>query len=247
MAAAAFVTDLTEIATQVAEAAAGIGSVLASFKLLDLAKDYYRLYDQQRQFYYNTFQAGVEAPLAQEVYLDTTPVLDYAARVYTAYNNSTGPFGGQSANGRTWWERHAEAYGAAPDPRLAQEYYTDEARVKSDWTNYLFRFEESYYDLRLDIRWRRRIALHNIGIKQGTNVSSSLGDALSGYQSHIADLSSQLATYGNGIARYVGYKRGLADTADDFNSLAISPKTAPRGMTYDSGMAVQVGNSVRGL
>lgn len=247
MAAAAFVTDLTEIATQIAEAAAGIGSVLSSFKLLDISKDYYRLYQRQREFYYSTFQMGVEAPLRNEVYSDPMPTLDYASRVATAYNHATGPFGGEASNAKGWWERHAATYGAPLDERLLREYPLDEARIKSDWTNYLFRFEESYYDTRMDIRWRKRIALHNIGIKQGTAVSSSMADALSGYQSHIADLGSQLATYGNGIARYVGYKRGLADTADDFDSMPFNSRPRNPEVSYSSGMSVQVGNNVRAL
>lgn len=224
MAGAAFVTDLTEIATQAAEAAAGIAGVLSGYKLLDLAKDYYRLYADQRNFYYNTFQQGVESPLASEVYSDPKPVLDYAGRVGTAYDTATGPFGGRVTNARAWWDRHASAYGAVLDPRLLRELPLDEARIKSDWSNYLFRFEEQYYDVRSDVRWRKRIGLHNIGIKQGTAVSSSMGDALGHYQGHIADAGRQLATYGNGIARYAGYKRGLADTAQEFDAAVSAPR-----------------------
>lgn len=222
MATASFVTDLTEIATQAAEAAAGVGSILASFKLLDLSKDYYKLYKAQRDFYYSTFHTGVEAPLAAEVYSDTAPTLDYSARVSEAYNEETGPFGGRSTDARGWWERHASAYSAILDPRLLLQLPIDTARVASDWTNYMFRFEESYYDVRNDTRWRKRLGLHNIGIKQGTGVSSAMGQALSGYQDHISDLGSQLATYGNGIARHVGYRRGLSDTSDDFDVGAFS-------------------------
>lgn len=234
MAAAAFVTDLTEILTQAAEVAAGVGGVLAGFKLLDLSKDYYRLYQRQREFYYNTFQVGVEAPLASEVYEDIAPVLDYEGRVNTAYNAATGPFGGKSTDAEGWWKRHASAYGAPADTRLASELPLDQQRVQSDWTNYLFRFEESYYDVRQDIRWRKRLAIHNLGIKQGTAVSSAMDSALKGYQSHISDLGSQLATYGNGIARYAGYKRGLSDTADDFDSMPYTQ----RNFGKDTGMAI---------
>lgn len=241
MAAAAFVTDLTEIVTQAAEAAAGIGGILAGFKLLDLSKDYYRLYDQQRQFYYDTFQRGVEAPLANEVYIDAMPVLNYAGRVSTAYDTATGPFGGQSTDTRGWWVRHANAYSATQDPRLTRELAVDDIRVKSDWTNYLFRFEEQYYDLRLDIRWKKRIALHNIGLKQGTAVVGALDKSLSHYQGHISDFGSQLATYGNGIARWVGYKRGLSDTAMEFDSSTYTPEL--NKPTFLTGTGVQVGGA----
>lgn len=215
--------DVTEIATQAAEAAAGIGSILSGFKLVELSRDYYKLYSAQREWYYNVFQRGVEAPMASEVYTDARPTLNYAARVATAYNEDTGPFGGASTDTQGWWIRHASTYGAPADSRLSRELEVDEARVKSDWTNYLFRFEEQYYDVRNDIRWRKRIALHNAGIKQGTATSSALDSALGQYQGHVADFGEQLATYGNGIAKYVGYKRGLADTEAAFDAATYQP------------------------
>lgn len=236
MAAAVFSTDLTEILTQVAEAAAGIAAIYNGFKILDLAKNYYKLYEEQRTFYYNTFQQGLEAPFANEVYMDPIPVLDYAGRVSTAYNVATGPFGGRAGDADAWWLRHANAYGSIRASGLIKELVLDTQRVKSDWTNYLFRFEESYYDTRLDIRWRKRLALHNIGIKEGTAVSSSMADALGAYQGHIQDFTNQLATYGNGIAKYVGYQKGLSDTSDDFNKLDFKPPTSVPDYNY-----VQVG------
>lgn len=227
MAGAAFVTDLTEILTQAAEAAAGIAGILAGFKLLDLARDYYNLYEDQREFYYSTFQQGVEAPIAAEVFADPLPLLDYTGRIATAYNIDTGPFGGRSSNAIDWWGRHRRAYGTFSEANLVKESVLDIVRIKSDWTNYLSRFEETYFDLRNDIRWRKRVALHNIGIKQGTSVTSSLGDALGQYQNNIQNFQDQMATYGNGIAAYSGYKRGLADSADDFNGMAYVPAGMP--------------------
>lgn len=229
--------DVVEIATQVVEAAAGIAGILTGFKLLSIAKGYYDLYKQQREFYYTTFQTGVEGPLANEVYGIARPTLDYAGQVGQAYNADTGPFGGQSTDALGWMQRHSAMYGTAPSAQLLQEMDTEIARIKSDWTNYLFRFEETYFDLKLDIRWRKRLALHNIGIKQGTAVSSAMTSALGEYMGHVQDFSNQLATYGNGIAAWsVGYKKGLADTADDFNRPDYSPKIPVPDYNY-----VQIG------
>lgn len=235
MAAAAFVTDLTEVLTQAAEAAAGIAGIVNSFRMLDLAEDYYKLYREQREFYYNTFQAGVEAPLAAEVYADAVPTLDYAGQVANAYNAETGPFGGRATDTLGWWTRHRQAYGAAEDTRLRREYTLDDIRVRSDWTNYLFRFEEVYYDLRSDIRWRKRLALHNMGVKEGTAVTSALNTSLDQYQSNLQDFGNMLATYGNGIAKYVGYKRGLSDTSDDFAAMGYESNTGTPSNTKEYG------------
>ena len=235
MATASFMTDLVEIATQAAEAAAGIGSVLAGFKNVALARKYYDLYRSQREFYYSVFQNGVERPLIAEVYTRAFYYKDYAGRVNTLYNSVTGPFGGESGDIEGWWSRHAAMYGQ-PISEDISELETDKARLQSDWSNYLFRFEELWADVRNDKRWAERLMVHNIGIKQGAQVSTSLQTSLSQYQDNIQDLSSQLATYGNGIAKYVGYKRGMQDTADDFTSGTQFGSYAPQFDTNASGM-----------
>lgn len=239
MAAATFMTDLTEILTQAAEAAAGIAGIYNGFKILELARDYYDLYKHQREFYYSTFQQGVEAPLALEVYNDPLPVLDYADAIGVAYAAETGPFGGESSDAKGWWERHANTYNATLDSRLLKEFAIAEIAVKSDWTNYLFRFAEIYYDVKSDIRWKKRMTLHNIGIKEGTAVSSALNTSLAAYQDNLKDWGNMLATYGNGIAKEVGYKKGLSDTADNFAADTYQPRIPVPDYNYvhiDRGM-----------
>ncbi len=231
MATASFVTDLTELLTQGIEAAAGIAGVVNSFKLVELAQDYYDLYAHQREFYYNTFQQGVEAPLASEIYADPKPVKNYAERLRHMTDQATGPLGGESTDALGWAQRHSATYGSSVPEQLRGEIEVARQAIMSDWANYMFRFEETYYDVRMDIWWRKRLALHNLGMKEGTAISSSLGDALGQYQSHIQDFGNQLATYGNGVARYVGYRKGLADVADDFDQVEYTPR-ADLSMAY---------------
>lgn len=220
MASASFVTDLTEVATQVAEAAAGVASIITSFKLLSLSEKYYDLYKSQRDYYYSTFQTGLEQPLALDTYADAPYALNYTGRLATMYNTDTGPFGGKSTDTAAWWLRHGAVYGqTVNDPRLTKELVFDLAGIKSDWSNYMFRFEEQFYDTANDIRWRKRLAVHNMGIKTGTAVAGSLDSSLGNLMDNIQDFGNQLATYGNGIAKYAGYKRGMADTADNFNAM----------------------------
>lgn len=211
-----FIFDETEEITQVIEAAAGIGSLIQAFKQVAIAKNYYNLYAAQRRFYYSTFQQGVELPLISMLAADAPYTLNYAARIATATNASTGPYGGSSSDLVGWWTRHGNMYGEAPDP-LITESAIDIARVESDWANYLFRFEEYWYDIRNDQRWYKRLAVHNIGIKQGSAITPSLHYALTNLTNQIGDLGSQLATYGNGAAKYAGYRRGMADVRDFYS------------------------------
>lgn len=247
-----FTTDLTEIATQAAEAAGGIAGIYAGFKMLDLAKDYYNLYKDQREFYYTTFQRGVEQPLSVEVYQDARPAMDYAGRVSTMYNKDTGPFGGLATDVMGWRARHLATVGDKPTnqtqpngvyydkytPIIQSVYAADNMRLRSDWTNYMFRFEEYYTDNRIDIWWKKRLSLHNIGVKQGTAITSAMSGALENFQSHIAEFGSQLATYANGIAKYSAYKKGTNDTADDFDVATFVGPRPRRMYTPDDSSAL---------
>lgn len=217
MAAATFMTDLTEIATQIAEAAAGLGSFIAGLKNIELARKYYNLYNSQRQFYYNVFQAGAEAKLASAAYSEPYYPLNYISRVNTILDPVTGPLGAPISDVAGWVNRHAAMYAKTMDGEIT-ELPVDMARLKSDWANYLFRFEELWADVRNDDRWAHRLTVHNIAVKQGAVLETALSGAVRNYTDQMADLSSQLATYGNGIAKYAGYKRGLNDTADYFNT-----------------------------
>lgn len=216
MAAAAFVTDLTEILTQAIEAAAGLGSVYTEAKMLSVARDYYRLYDRQKQFYYQTFQYGIEAPLAQEVFAIPYLMLDYNKQIDTLINGDSGVFGGESTDAEGWWTRHARMYATNRDMRIS-ELEPDMARLKSDWANYLFRFEEHYNDTMNDIRWNKRLAVHNVGLKQGTAVTAGLATAFSAYEDAMGRTGDMLATMANGAASYSGYRRGIADTTSRFD------------------------------
>lgn len=238
-----FIFDETEVLTQAVEAASAIGSLMQSFKSVAIANSYYNLYASQRTFYFNTFQSGVEQPLIGNLSTDLPYTYNYSGRINTMMDPNTGPYGGPSSDTVGWWTRHAGMYGTTPDP-LITEQNIDIPRVQSDWANYLFRFEEYWYDVRNDQRWYKRTTVHNIGIKQGSAVVPALHYGLSNLTSQIGDMADQLATYGNGAARYAGYQRGLADVADFFRQgtdfrdttnqrqMTTSTDTGWRGVPY---------------
>lgn len=210
-----FVFDEVEVITQAAEAAAGLGSLLSGLDNIRLSRKYYDLYNQQRQFYYTTFQNGAERSLANEAYGEAFYVLNYAGRAQMVLDPVTGPLGTVSTDMVGWITRHAGMFAQTMDPGIT-ELEVDMARIKSDWVNYLYRFEELWADIRNDTRWTHRLTVHNIAIKQGTAITAALSGAVNNYSNQITDLASQLATYGNGIAKYAGYKRGLQDISTEF-------------------------------
>lgn len=230
--------DVVEIATQVIEAVGTIVSAYASFKLLEVARDNYELWRDQREYYYNTFQQGVEKPLAAEVFATPVRALDYGAQTATVHDAQTGPLGGQAGDIGGWWDRHAAMYNTVRDPTIT-ELPVDLAAMQSDWTNYLFRYEEHFNDVLNDIRWERRLAVHNVGVKQGTAISSALATSFSAYEEAIGSVGDQFATLANGAAAYAGYRKGQADTADNFTEYGyrrnVSKPESSRNMYSETG------------
>ena len=236
--------DTVEIATQAIEAAASVASGIQNLRIIEVSKDYYNLYKSQRDFYYDNFQSNVEAPLINEVYQIPYYVTDYAGRLAVLYNPQYGPFGGKATDIDGWWTRHAEMYGDSKDTRITA-LDADTARLQSEWVNHFLRFEEHWADLQNDSRWEKRMAIHNLANKVGTAVASSLNGALASYTNHIQDFGNMLATYGNGAAAFVGYRRGLSDVSDDFNQgtefigsardVTLSTSARGAGITYNYG------------
>ena len=236
--------DTVEIATQVIEAVASVASGIQNLRIIEVSKDYYNLYKSQRDFYYDNFQARVESPLINEVYQIPYYNLDYAGRLSLLYNANYGPFGGSATDIDGWWTRHSEMYGDTKDTRITS-LEADRVRLHSEWINHFLRFEEHWADTQNDARWEKRMAIHNLANKVGTAVASSLNGALASYTDHIQDFSNMLATYGNGAAAFVGYRRGLADVADDFNQgtdfmgsardVTLSTSAGRAGISYNYG------------
>lgn len=227
------------IADVAGDIAVGVLFAANAFKSLDLARKYYDLYKEQRDFYYATFQNGVEGPLSLEVAAIPIRTANYTARLAELYDIGFGILAGSAASVPVWLERHRAMYADVPVATIDQEIYSDTSRIVSDWSNYLFRYEEHIVDTENDIRWRKRMMLHNIGIKQGTAVAAALDQSLGMFQEQLNGLSDQLATYGNGIAKYAGYRKGTADTADSFQS--AQPRilsSLPDNYTYRGGEKV---------
>jgi hypothetical protein len=222
MAAATFQTDLTEILTQVIEAAAMLGSLWSSAKMVEQARSYYNLYRTQRQFYYSTFQTGAEAPLAAAVYGTPIVPINYANASAVLYS-SIGVFGGSMGEASGWWERHGLMFGTAvSDTILSDEYLPDRALMQSQWVNVMFRFEESNFDLLSDQRWDHRMKLHNVAMKQQSAVVSELASGAALREDVMTKTSSYLGDAANSLAERRGMIQGHKDAQARYAEIANS-------------------------
>jgi hypothetical protein len=220
MATASFVTDLTEIVTQAVEAAAMVGSLFSSLAAVDQARDYYNLYNQQRQFYYNVFQKGAEAPLAAMVYTTAITNIDYAGTAKEVYG-PTGPLKQQITSTLGWWNRHSLMYGASPSqPIVSEELQLDEIALESHWANMMYRYDESLVDLLNDQRWDHRMKLHNVALKQQSAVISGLSSAVDLREENMSATGSYLANVANSLAQRRGLIQGHKDAQSRYAEMA---------------------------
>lgn len=211
MAAATFMTDLVEIVTQAAEAAAMIGSLWSSAKMVSQARSYYNLYNAQKQFYYSVFQRGAEAPLAAGVYGEAVVPVDYSGAVGELYL-TTGIFGGSMSDISGWWSRHGAMFGTAQSPSLLNdELPVDQQLIWSQWANVMFRFEESNVDLLNDQRWDHRMKLHNVAMKRQSEVVSELASGAGLREEVMTKTSGYLADVAGSLAE----RRGLVQAHKD--------------------------------
>jgi len=237
--------DVVEIATQVAEAAGALGNMFVAFKMLAVSREYYKLYNEQREFYYDVFQYGIEGPLASITFAVPIRRLDHTAQAQTAYESATGPFGGQSGDIGGWWERHANMYGTVRDD-IITALPADTARLQSDWANYLFRFEEHYNETFNDIRFNRRLGIHNIGLKQGSYISASLKASFENYEDMMDMTADSVSATANGASKYSAYRRGLNDTYQDFLDYGFKRnETLGQMQSYTEGTAYMNREMVR--
>jgi hypothetical protein len=222
MAAATFETDLTEIITQIVEAAAMIASLWSSFGVVDLARSYYNLYNAQRQFYYSTFQQGAEAPLAVAVYNTSIVTTQYAGSAAQLYS-PTGVFGGPMGDVNGWWVRHGLMFGALQAaPILEEEAEQDYILIQSQWTNVMFRFAEVNFDLLSEQRWDHRMKLHNVALKQMSMVLGGLASAVELREDNMTARASNFADIANSAAQRRGMVQGHKDVQARYASLANS-------------------------
>jgi hypothetical protein len=228
MAAATFQTDLTEIITQAVEAAAMVGSLWSSAKMVEQSRAYYNLYHTQRQFYYNVFQTGAEAPLAATVYSANVAVINYTsanAELYLA----TGIFGGPMGDTLGWWARHSTMFGATPSTTiLSEEYAQDRILFQGHWANVMFRFEESNVDLLNDQRWDHRMKLHNVAMKQQSAVVSELASGVGLREEAMTKTSSYLGDAANSLAERRGLIQGHKDAQARYAEIANSSSSVYR-------------------
>ena len=162
--------DVVEAASVLLEAAIAVYIADQKIKSLEammaVAEGYYQLYKDQdavlREVFYNNPDSAIPM-LINEMDVLAAENPDYAARIMDFWD-ATGPFVDESPNsGPTsdWMKRQEyvdiSRINTVRDDIALQYFDADNVKLESDWTNYMFRFEEMRTDVENDIKFQKKM------------------------------------------------------------------------------------------
>lgn len=240
---------LKDIADESAEVGAGaviatLGSLYIQSRYNALANKYYRLYKDQRDFYFTDFQNNVngEAGLLVQVFNNPLAGNGIAGTVYNPqYGNQVNEVAVFDINAFSslWWEQRAGMYYTTPfdtghNPLGAtsapgEPVAIDKAATIADMDTYLFRYEDHRADVYNERTWEWQNQALNFGVKQASVVQSGLATSFGFLDKATETMADFFGVQANGLGRYAGYKRGLSTTAATVGQLE-------QGYRFDTGV-----------
>lgn len=197
-------TNIPEDINQAIEAAGVAAQLFLIIQYVDLAKNYYNLYKQQRNYYYDNFQVNGEAPLNSEVFSVPFYVPGYAGATNTSalfyfnsdYNNIRANFTENLLNhNRMFFDTTT----------IPLPIAVDLAEIKDDWYDYQFRYEEHKRDVYNARRYAQMMDSSSFGVKEGAQVERGLATSFQVFDEASGQLISGINTIGNGFAAYHQY------------------------------------------
>lgn len=196
-----------------------VASAAIEAEYVDLAEKYYKIYDDQRQFYYNNFQNNLRGELGLQQQVFAIPLYNpnYSgqAQLVSDYVNA-------NYFNTEWWPFHANMYNDAPyttsndsignSVLVGENEVLDLSAVIADNDNYLYRYEEHRKDVYDERRWEWQNQSLNYAVKQANVAESGLATSFGFLDQATGGISDWFATQSNGLGRRSGYNSALAST-----------------------------------
>lgn len=194
---------------------------------IDLARDYYRLYQDQRLYYYNNFQLHGEAPLNSEVFAIPFYIPDYVgvtpgSSLY--YFSSELNF--QKANFAPSFANHLRMFNSQ-DMSPAVPSDVDLAEITDDWNSYYFRYEEHKRDAHNARRYAQMMDSSAYGVKEGASIERGLAASFQQFDEANGQLVSSVNHAADGYFGYSAYSKNV-------NEMLETPKA-----TRATGVGIQ--------
>lgn len=227
--------DATTAAIIAADTAAGAAfAVLISLvanDYIDLANDYYHLYRDQRNFYYNNFQVSGEAPLTNELYgvpfyvplYDATGtwisngVITYSSLHYyrpQAFFQANTVYGTTLTN-------HLLMYNSNLLIQVPALFELSE--ISDDWATYFYRYEEHRRDVYNARRYAQQMDTLSFGVKEGAQIERGLATSFSQFDEAQGHLVNAMNASVDDVSTHLGYVRQIREQLE-------IPKAKPDGI-----------------
>lgn len=216
-------SDAFEALIEAADTAAGIAYaaliVYISSSYVGLANNYYKLYKEQRDFYYNNFQAAGEGPLNAELYAVPfyVPLYDPSGTYVnngTTLNSSlfyyTNEVNIVANNFTETFQNHLRMFNSA-DINPAVPTFIDLSEIGDDWLSYMFRFEEHRRDVTNVRRFAQQMDSLSYGVKEGAMVERGLATSFLVFDEAQGQLVSSVNTLADGYFGYSAYKKEVKE------------------------------------
>lgn len=245
--------DGLDFAAEVAFAAAAIANLAIQLKYIDLANDYYDLYDAQRQFYYSNFQNNPNGELGLLNQVFNSPLAGNGQSGtsynpgYTPQSASVEVFDNTEFGSSQWWSHHTYMYNDTPFTQGFDGYgnvvtngqpeFLDRRATTTDFDNYLYRYEEHRKDVYDERTWEWQNQSLNFGVKQANVAQSGIATSFSFLDLATTNMADWFATQANGLSRYSGYRSSLASNGAKLASSALQG----RNLAMSTQLGVDIG------
>ena len=216
-----------DIYAEAALVAAQAANLVIQKAYIDLATDYYTLYNNQRIFYYQQFQDNTNG---ERGLLDSTmAILPYTPQ-YTAQAANVEVFSQGNDFNLFWWNNRASMYHSRTGALLNNAYGvsgfpgepedSDIALIISDFDTYEYRYEEHRKDFLDERRWEWQNQSLNFGVKQASISQSGLATSFPFIDRAMGTAADWFATQANGLAKFGGYSQALASEGGKLSATA---------------------------
>lgn len=227
--------DITTAAIIAADTAAGIAfAILISLvagDYIDLANDYYHLYRDQRNFYYNNFQLQGEAPLNNEL---------YGVPFYVPLYDSTGVWISNGVTTRSslyYWRTQANYQDTTVFPTTLTNHLLmfnanlslvtpalfELSEINNDWATYYYNYEEHRRDVYNARRYAQQMDSLSYGVKEGAQIERGLATSFAAFDEAQGHLVSAMNTTVDDVSAGIGYVRQIREQLE-------IPKAKPDGI-----------------
>lgn len=227
--------DATTAAIIAADTAAGVAFAilitLVANDYIDLANDYYHLYRDQRNFYYNNFQLQGEAPLTNELYgvpfyvplydsggtWVSNGIVTHSSLFYyrpQAFFQANTVFG-------TTLPNHLLMFNSSLLLQVPVLFELSE--ISDDWATYFYRYEEHRRDVYNVRRYAQNMDALSFGVKEGAQIERALGTSFAVFDEAQGRLVNAMNSTVDDVTSHIGYVRQIREQLE-------VPKAKPDGI-----------------